>query len=90
MMPKKCCLYEKDGRQFRACTTDPKCPDLRGWTRIGSWGVEDCHDCLRAPKPPPDKDEDEIEKVQKAMIWLKENWPRLFPRIPIPPPFEII
>ena len=46
LMTMKCCYYERDGEHKHVCTTDKACPKLKGWTLVGSWGVENCKECF--------------------------------------------
>ncbi len=57
-----CCFYEelKTGAKKTLCTSDPKCPEIEGFKRLGSWSVDKCDDCFRSREcadggAPPDE-----------------------------------
>jgi hypothetical protein len=97
----KCCYYEKDGQEKYICTTDTDCPDLTGWTLIGSWSVDDCVNCFGSGEVgsgETDEEEfvrpglragetflDELEGAIAISHWIKEHWDVVFPHGPKPP-----
>lgn len=86
-MVRRCCLYEKGTEEKYVCTSDPKCPQLTGWTLVGSWSVETCDDCFRGEDgqeltqidPDMRRKFYEWEKAYIIMQWILEHWDEVFP-----------
>jgi len=89
----KCCYYERGSETKYICTTDDSCPNLAGWTLVGSWGVNDCANCFASGEEESESDEtseellahrlfpDYEEQIRKAICmahWIKEHWDEIF------------